>query len=74
MRSKFSRRSYKQQQYIDGVRVTRKMLRALAKIEQEAAAAEALKQKRAAMRRIKREADAKVREAAKAKTNEAKEE
>ena len=55
MRSKFSRRSYKEQTYIDGVRVTRKMLKALAIKEAADAAAEALRQKQVMLRRVRRE-------------------
>ena len=55
MRSRFSRRSYKEQAYIDGVRVTRKMLKALAIKEAADAAAEALRQKQVMLRRVRRE-------------------
>jgi len=66
VRSKFSRRSYREQTYIDGVRVTRKMLGALAIKEAEEAAAEALRQKQVMIRRVKREEAAQRKAEAKA--------
>ena len=58
MGSRFSRRSYKKQTYINGVRVTRKLLKALAAAEQAEAAAIALKEKQAMIRQAKRASDA----------------
>ena len=72
MRSKFSRRSYKEQTYIDGVRVTRKMLKALAIKEAADAAAEALRQKQVMLRRVRREEAAQKKAEAAAEAEKAK--
>lgn len=56
MGSRFSRRSYREQTYIDGRRVTPKLLKALADAEQAEAAAIALKEKQVMVRLAKRDA------------------
>jgi hypothetical protein len=55
--SRFSRRSYKVQKYIDGVRVTPKLLKALADAEQAEAAKIALREKQAMLRKAKHDAE-----------------
>ena len=57
MGSRFSRRSYQKQTYINGVRVTRKLLKALADAEQAEAAKIALREKQAMLRKAKHDAE-----------------
>jgi len=61
VRSKFSRRSYKNQRYINGVRVTRKSLDALIRAKQKEAAAEALRQKQEMARKTQEKAAARAK-------------